>query len=141
MSLFGAMNTAISGLNAQAAAFTNISDNVANSQTVGYKGVGTSFQDYLTTSNATTNSSGSVVAKPEYQNNIQGTVAQSNNPLALAISGQGFFPISMPTGGTAGSAPFSLLHPRRRLPVGQERLCHQQRWGISQRLESRSGHW
>ena len=109
MSLFGAMNTAISGLNAQAAAFTNISDNVANSQTVGYKGVGTSFQDYLTTSNATTNSSGSVVAKPEYQNNIQGTVAQSNNPLALAISGQGFFPISMPTGGTAGSATFSPL--------------------------------
>ena len=52
MSLFGAMNTAISGLNAQSNAFGNISDNVANSQTVGYKRVDTSFIDYLTTSNA-----------------------------------------------------------------------------------------
>jgi hypothetical protein len=53
MSLFGAMNTAISGLSAQSAAFSNISDNVANSQTVGYKRVDTSFIDYLTTSNST----------------------------------------------------------------------------------------
>jgi len=43
MSLFGAMYTAISGLTAQSAAFSNISNNVANSQTVGYKQVGTSF--------------------------------------------------------------------------------------------------
>ncbi len=41
MSLFGAMNTAISGLSAQSSAFGNISDNVANSQTVGYKRVDT----------------------------------------------------------------------------------------------------
>ena len=50
MSLFGAMNTAVSGLTAQSTAFGNISDNVANSQTVGYKRVDTSFIDYLTTS-------------------------------------------------------------------------------------------
>ena len=58
MSLFGAMNTAISGLNAQSNAFGNISDNVANSQTVGYKRVDTSFIDYLTTSNASRQRSG-----------------------------------------------------------------------------------
>ena len=52
MSLLGAMNTADSGLTAQSAAFTNISDNIANSQTVGYKGVTTSFADYLTSSTA-----------------------------------------------------------------------------------------
>ena len=57
MSLFGAMNTAISGLTAQSSAFTNIGDNVANSQTVGYKRVDTSFIDYLTTSTATQNDS------------------------------------------------------------------------------------
>jgi flagellar hook protein FlgE len=48
MSLFGAMNTAISGLTAQSSAFGNIGDNVANSQTVGYKRVDTNFIDYLT---------------------------------------------------------------------------------------------
>ncbi len=50
MSLFSALDTSVSGLSAQSAAFGNISDNVANSQTVGFKGVDTSFIDYLTTS-------------------------------------------------------------------------------------------
>ena len=65
MSLFGAMNTAISGLTAQSAAFGNIGDNVANSQTTGYKEVETSFVDYLTTSTATVNDPGAVVALPQ----------------------------------------------------------------------------
>ena len=52
MSLFGAINTAISGLTSQSSNFGNISDNVANSQTVGYKRVDTAFVDYLTTSTA-----------------------------------------------------------------------------------------
>ncbi len=98
MSLFGAMNTAISGLNAQSNAFGNISDNVSNSQTVGFKRVDTSFVDYLTTSNATVNDSGAVVARPNYVNNVQGTITQTDNPLGLAIAGQGFFAVSQQTG-------------------------------------------
>src|SRR3978361_2167854 len=74
MSLFGAMSTAISGLNAQSAAFSNISNNVANSQTVGYKEVNTSFIDYLTNSTAAENDSGSVVTRPDYANNVPGTI-------------------------------------------------------------------
>jgi flagellar hook protein FlgE len=104
MSLLGAMNTAISGLTAQAAAFGNISDNVANSQTVGYKEVNTNFVDYLTTSNATTNDPGAVVAQPAYANSVQGTVTQVNNPTALAIAGQGFFAVSQSTG-TVNNVP------------------------------------
>jgi flagellar hook protein FlgE len=104
MSLFGAMNTAISGLNAQSNAFGNISDNVANAQTIGYKRVDTSFIDYLTTSNASINDPGSVVARPDYVNNVQGTVTQSDNPLGLAIAGQGFFAVSQKTG-EADSVP------------------------------------
>lgn len=107
MSLFGAMNTAISGLTSQSAAFSNISDNVANSQTVGFKRVDTSFIDYLTTSNGTTNLSGATVARPEYMNNIQGAITQTDNPLGLAIAGQGFFPVSHPTGSTSGQTTFS----------------------------------
>jgi len=98
MSLFGALNTAVSGLSAQSAAFGNISDNVANSQTTGYKAVDTSFIDYLTTSNATDNEPGSVSALPNYTNTVQGTISQSNDPLAMAISGQGFFAVSEAAG-------------------------------------------
>lgn len=96
MSLLGAMDTAISGLKAQSSAFGNISDNLANSQSVGFKSTDTAFIDYLTTSTATQNTSGAVVAVPDYVNNVQGTISQSDNPMALAISGQGFFPVSQP---------------------------------------------
>lgn len=104
MSIFGALDTAVSGLDAQAASFSNISDNIANSQTVGFKSVGTSFEDYLTQSTATTNQSGSVVAIPDYQNTLQGTITQNSNPTSLAISGQGFFVVSQPDGTTSPGA-------------------------------------
>lgn len=106
MSLFGAMNTAISGLTAQSAAFGNISDNVANSQTVGYKRVDTMFEDYLTSSTPTNNQPGAVVAKPSYVNNVQGTITQSDNPLELAIAGEGFFSVSRPLGEVNGTPVF-----------------------------------
>lgn len=107
MSLFGAMNTAISGLTAQSAAFGNIGDNVANSQTVGFKRIDTSFTDYLTTSTATTNQSGAVVATPDYVNTAEGTVTQTGNPLNLAISGQGFFNVSQALSDTNGTTIFA----------------------------------
>ena len=107
MSLFGAMNTAISGLNAQSAALGNIGDNVANSQTVGFKRIDTSFAHYLTTSTASTNQAGSVIARPEYINNVQGTVVQTDNPLSLAITGQGFFPVSKQVGEANGVPVFT----------------------------------
>lgn len=107
MSLFGALNTAISGLTAQSAAFTNIGDNVANSQTAGFKRVDTAFEDYLTTSSATRNESGAVVATPEYRNGVQGAVSQTDQPLNLAIAGQGFFAVSAQTGVSPNGPIFS----------------------------------
>jgi flagellar hook protein FlgE len=104
MSLFGAMNTAISGLSAQSSAFGNISDNVANSQTVGYKRVDTAFIDYLTTSTASVNIPGAVVARPDYVNNVEGTITQTDNTLGLAVTGQGFFAVSKQAG-TVNSLP------------------------------------
>ena len=104
MSLFGALNTSVSGLTAQSAAFGNISDNVANSQTVGYKGVDTEFVDYLTDSTAEQNDPGGVVTRPDYTNNVQGTITQSSDPLALAIAGQGFFAVSEANGVSSNSS-------------------------------------
>ncbi len=106
MSLFGAMTTAITGLNAQARALGHVSDNVANSQTVGFKRTDTTFISYLTESSQTVMRSGSVVARPDYTNTIAGTISQSENPLSLAISGQGFFSVALPTGTTNGQVTF-----------------------------------
>jgi flagellar hook protein FlgE len=107
MSLFGAMNTAISGLNAQSNAFGNISDNVANSQTTGFKRIDTTFEDYLTTSNTSINEPGAIVARPSYVNNVQGSITQTDNPLGMAIAGQGFFAVSQQTGQVNGQPTFS----------------------------------
>ncbi|SIR21121.1 MULTISPECIES: flagellar hook protein FlgE [Acidiphilium] len=103
MSIFGALDTSVSGMQAQSSAFTNISDNIANSQTTGYKGVDTNFINYLVQSSPSSNGADSVIARPSYTNTVQGTVTQSTNPLALAISGQGFFNVSEPAASaTAG---------------------------------------
>ena len=104
MSIFGALDTSVSGMQAQSSAFTNISDNIANSQTTGYKGVDTNFINYLVQSTPTTNGADSVVAHPDYTNTVQGTVTQSTDPLALAISGQGYFAVSEPTSSTSTSS-------------------------------------
>ncbi len=103
MSLFSALGTSVSGLSAQSAAFGNISDNVANSQSVGYKAVDTSFVDYLTTSTSQQNDPGAVATRPDYTNSVQGTISQSSDPLALAITGQGFFAVSESNGVTSGT--------------------------------------
>ena len=105
MSLFGALDTAVSGLSAQSTAFGNISDNVANSQTVGYKQVNTNFADYLTQSTPTSNTPGSVEASASYDNSLQGTVTATNDALNLAISGNGFFAVGTATGTSAAGDP------------------------------------
>ncbi len=106
MSLFGSINTAISGLTAQSSAFGNISDNVANSQTAGYKRVDTSFIDFLTTSTPAEHQSGAVTARPDYINDAQGPITQTGNPLNLAITGQGFFAVSETSGTVNGQPTF-----------------------------------
>jgi flagellar hook protein FlgE len=100
------MTTAISGLSAQSTAFGNIGDNLANTQTVGFKRIGTTFDDFLSSSSLQANESGAVVARPDYANTVQGSISQTDNPLDLAISGQGFFSVSQSTGTTNGVATF-----------------------------------
>ncbi|MBU8540777.1 flagellar hook protein FlgE [Falsiroseomonas tokyonensis] len=106
MSLLGSMTTAISGLTAQSRALGHVSDNVANSQTVGFKRVDTNFTSWLTRTNLRLHMPGSVEARPDYTNTIQGTVEQVENPLAMAIAGQGFFSVAQARGGQGDSVIF-----------------------------------
>ena len=103
MSIFGALDTAVSGLAAQSQAFTDISNNIANSQTIGYKATDTNFSDYVLNSTAS-QISGTVVASTASENNAQGTITSSSNALALAISGNGFFNVSEANGAASGTS-------------------------------------
>jgi flagellar hook protein FlgE len=106
MSLFASLTTAITGLNAQQDAIANISDNIANSQTVGFKEIGTSFQNLVTSSTPELNQPGGVVSTPVYENTIGGPLNPSDVTTSLAINGQGFFQVKAPPTATAqGVAP------------------------------------
>jgi flagellar hook protein FlgE len=98
MSLYSSMNTALSGMSAQSRALGHISDNVANSQTVGFKRTDTNFVSYISESNTEVHRPGTVLARPDFTNQVQGTIEQVENPLAMAISGQGFFTAALPVG-------------------------------------------
>ena len=47
MGIYGALSSAVTGLRAQAHALENISGNIANSQTTGYKRIETDFLDLI----------------------------------------------------------------------------------------------
>jgi flagellar hook protein FlgE len=100
MSITGAMQTAISGMNGQSTAIGYISDNVANSSTIGYKKVESRFQTLITQSSAQSNthSSGGVLNQPFFANNAQGSITQVSSTTSIAISGNGFIPVSKATG-------------------------------------------
>ncbi len=98
MSLYSSMNTALSGMSSQSRALGHISDNVANSQTIGFKRTDTNFVSYISESNSEVHRPGTVLARPDFTNQVQGTIEQVENPLALAISGQGFFTAALPVG-------------------------------------------
>ena len=107
MSLYSSMNTALSGMSSQSRALGHISDNVANSQTTGFKRTDTNFVSYISESNSEVHRPGTVLARPDFTNQVQGTIEQVENPLAMAISGQGFFTAALPVGkNTDGSRTF-----------------------------------
>ena len=105
MSTFGALSTAVSGLTAQSVAFSNISNNISNSQTVGYKAVDTSFSDFVEASGALQGQSGNVLATTQYNNQITGTITASTANAALAVNGNGFFAVNEITGNSTATAP------------------------------------
>ncbi|PWC39181.1 flagellar hook-basal body complex protein [Azospirillum sp. TSO35-2] len=94
MSIFGAMTTAVLGLNAQSKALGHISDNIANSSTIGYKRVDSAFETMVLQSSQRLHEPGGVTAQPVFMNNIQGSLTQVQSPTNIAIQGQGFFSVS-----------------------------------------------
>ncbi|MFT8419919.1 MAG: flagellar hook-basal body complex protein [Gluconacetobacter sp.] len=108
MSVFNALTTAVSGINAQSAAFTNLSNNIANSQTVGYKATTTAFQDYvassLTGNAASADISDSVAAVTVQHVEKQGTTSNSTDNLAVAVSGSGMLVVSKETGASSSAS-------------------------------------
>lgn len=107
MGIYGALSTAVSGLNAESFALQNISGNIANSQTIAYKRTETSFTDMIPDTPASKQTAGSVSAQSHSTNDVQGDISSSTVPTNMAISGSGFFVVQQKTGESDGNATFS----------------------------------
>jgi flagellar hook protein FlgE len=88
-----AMNSAISGLNAFQTAINYISDNVANSQTIGFKRIDANFSSYVSASSQRFFNPGGATARPDFVNSLQGTIIQDASPTSIAIAGAGWLPV------------------------------------------------
>lgn len=91
MGVFGAMTTALSGLRAQSYALENISGNIANSRTTGFKRVDTSFADLVPDTPANRELAGSVLARSAATNSVQGDISSTSIATNVALNGDGFF--------------------------------------------------
>ena len=110
MSLYGAMSTAVSSLDANSAALSNASANIANVNTVGYKEGVTTFSTLLASTLTTDISSGGVEAKMSQDVSQQGLLQTTSSPTDLAVAGNGFFVVN--TQPTAPGSANSLYYTR-----------------------------
>jgi len=92
------MNAAVSAMQAQSAALSIISNNLANVSTTGYKASAASFSSLVTSASSSTQSGGVTVSG--VQNLLaSGTLVSSDVDTNIAISGSGFFAVQVDDGG------------------------------------------
>ena len=106
MGLFDALTTAVGGLQAQSFALQNISGNISNSQTTGFKETDTSFDALVSLAAAGQQTSGSVLAELVATNTVQGSIQSSTTSTNMAINGDGWFVVSKPSSFTDNQPVF-----------------------------------
>jgi flagellar hook protein FlgE len=107
MGIYGALSSAVTGLRAQAHALENISGNIANSQTTGYKRIETDFLDLIPDAPISRQVPGAVLAQSRGTNAIQGDIKTVSNETFIALNSNGFFVVEPKVGQSDGNAVFA----------------------------------
>jgi flagellar hook protein FlgE len=97
MGIFDALTSAVSGLSAQAYALQNISGNIANSQTTGFKRINTQFDDLVGDNLPSKQLAGGVLASSVATNNVQGDIQNAQTSTFMAVNGNGYFIVEKPS--------------------------------------------
>jgi flagellar hook protein FlgE len=95
---FQLFNTAVMGMSAQSDALANISENIANSNTVGFKRATTHFQTVLSGFQGAQQTGGGVSTLTRNDIDARGSFISTNSSTDLAIQGKGFFVVEDKSG-------------------------------------------
>lgn len=94
MTISSSLNAGVAGLQANATRLASISDNIANSSTLGYKRVNTDFHSMVTSSSGGSYSAGGVRATTSRLIDQSGSLISTTNPTDLAVRGRGMLPVA-----------------------------------------------
>lgn len=98
MSLYGMMRTGVSGMNAQANRLSTVADNIANSDTTGYKRSSAEFSTLVMPSTGGAYNSGGVTTTIRQAVSDPGVLQYTTSVSDLAVNGDGFFVVQDPSG-------------------------------------------
>ncbi len=98
MSFSGVMRTSVSGMNAQASQLASAADNIANTDTSGYKRASVEFSTLIPQTAGGGYSSGGVLTNTRHDISRQGSLEYTTSITDLAVNGDGFFVVSDTSG-------------------------------------------
>ncbi|MEM9247770.1 MAG: flagellar hook-basal body complex protein [Pseudomonadota bacterium] len=101
MTISSSLNAGVNGLSSNASRLATISDNIANSSTIGYKRAETSFRALVTTSGTGSYTAGGVSVATSRLIDQPGALRTTANSTDLAVRGRGFIPVT-PVSALAG---------------------------------------
>ncbi len=94
MTISSSLNAGVAGLAANASRLSTISDNIANSNTFGYKRAETSFHSLVISNGTGQYSAGGVRVTSQRLIDQPGSLLTTDNSTDLAVRGRGFLPVT-----------------------------------------------
>ncbi len=109
MGISSSLNAGVAGLAVNAVRLATISDNIANSQTIGYKRADAEFADLVLQQQSGGYSAGGVRAMTYRDAGAQGALITTTNSTDISISGRGMIPVTDIDGANSTSADRQLM--------------------------------
>jgi flagellar hook protein FlgE len=109
MGISSSLNAGVAGLAVNAVKLATISDNIANSQTVGYKRADAQFADLVLQQQSGAYAAGGVRAYTFRDAGAQGALITTASSTDISISGRGLLPVTDAAGAAATAADRELL--------------------------------
>lgn len=110
MTISSSLNAGVAGLNANAARLSSISDNIANSATLGYKRVETDFHSMVVGSGSdAVFTAGGVRSTSTRLIDERGSLVPSSNATDLSVNGRGMMPVTTSAAVNVGNGTLPLM--------------------------------